>query len=139
MSESVHGYPGIGRLHYFLAHIGMIAVAVFVVNVFGLGRRVASIVGLALMVASFVLDALRLQNIGLSQWFAFIRYVPFGRTLLLFGLLCAQTGWRETRRLDDAGKSILVTELLLLALMLFLYFRTGIMVNRHAVDLLQIF
>ena len=139
MSESVHGYRGIGRLHYFLAHIGMIAVAVFVVTVFGPGSRVASIMGLAFMIASFVLDALRLQNIGLSQWFAFLRYVPFGRTLLLFGLLCAQTGWTETRRLDGAGKSILFTELLLLALMLFLYFQTGTMVNRHALDLLQIF
>lgn len=130
MSESghEHEYPGIGRLHYFLAHVGMIAVVVIVVTVFGPESRVMSITGLVVMIASFVLDVLRLKNIGLSQWFAFLRYVPFGDTLLGCGLLCAQTGWIETRRLDSAGKSILITELLLLALILFLFFRTGITV-----------
>ena len=127
-SELEHEYPGIGRLHYFLAHIGMIAAVVFVVTVFGPESRVMSITGLVLMVASFVLDVMRLKNIGVSQWFAFLRYVPFGKTLLGFGLLCAQTGWIETRRLDSAGKSILFTELVLLALILFMFFRTGITV-----------
>src|SRR5215211_7535485 len=107
MSESGHEYPGIGRLHYFLAHIVMIAAVVLVVTVFGPEGRAMRITGLVLMVASFVLDVMRLKNIGLSQWFAFLRYVPFGKTLLGFGLLCAQTGWIETRRLDSAGKSIL--------------------------------
>src|SRR5688500_609124 len=130
MSESTpeHEYPGICRLHYFLAHLGMIAVVVFVVTVFGPESRVMSITGLVLLVASFVLDVMRLKNIGLSQWFAFLRYVPLGKTLLGFGLLCAQTGWIETRRLDSAGKSILVAELILLALILFLVFRAGITV-----------
>ena len=128
MNESgrEHEYPGVGRLHYFLAQIVMIAVVVFVATVFGPDSQVMSITAFVLIVASFVLDVLRLKNIGLSQWFAFLRYVPFGKTLLGFGLLCAQTGWIETRRLDGAGKSILVTELLMLALVLFLYFRTGI-------------
>ena len=141
MNESGHGheYPGIGRLHYFLAHIGMIAVVVFVVTVFGPESRVMSITGLVLMVATFVLDVLRLQNIGLSHWLAFVRYLPFGDTLLGCALLCAQTGWIETRRLDSAGKSILFTELLLLALMLFLYFRTGITVFGMPEAGLQIF
>ncbi len=141
MSESGHGhaYPGIGRLHYFLAHIGMIAAVVFVVTVFGPESRVTTIIGLVLMVASFVLDVMRLKNIGLSQWFAFLRYVPFGRTLLGFGLLCAQTGWIETRRLDSAGKSILVAELVLLALILFMFFRTGLTVFGLPDPGLQIF
>lgn len=134
-----HEYPGIGRLHYFLAHIGMIATVVFVVTVFGPESRVMSITGLVLMVASFVLDVMRLKNIGVSQWFAFLRYVPFGKTLLGFGLLCAQTGWIETRRLDSAGKSILFTELVLLALILFLFFRTGITVFGIPDSGLQIF
>jgi len=141
MSESghEHAYPGIGRLHYFLAHIGMIAVVVFVVTVFGPESRVMSITGLVLIVVSFVLDVMRLKNIGLSQWYAFLRCVPFGKTLLGFGLLCAQTGWTETRRLDSAGKSILLAELVLLALMLFLFFRTGITVFGIPDPGLQIF
>jgi hypothetical protein len=127
MSESglEHEYPGLGRLHYFLAHVGMIAAVVFVITVFGPESRVMSVTGLVVMVASFVLDVMRLKNIGLSQWFAFLKYVPLGKTLLGFGLLCAQTGWAETRRLDSAGKSILFAELVVLGLILFLYFRTG--------------
>ena len=123
-----HEYPGIGRLHYFLAQVGMIAAVVFVLTVFGPESRVMSVATLVLMVASFVLDVMRLRNIGVSEWFAFLRYVPFGNTLLAFGLLCAQTGWAETRRLDSAGKSILMFLLLLLALMLFILFRTGMSV-----------
>lgn len=130
MAASVHEreYPGIGRLHYFLAQIGMIVAVVFVVTVFGPESRMMTLTGLVLMIASFALDVMRLKNIGLSQWFAFLRYVPFGKTLLGFGLLCAQTGWIETRRLDSAGKSILFAELVLLALILFLFFRMGITV-----------
>jgi hypothetical protein len=119
-------YPGIGRLHYFLGNVGMIAAVVFVLTVFGPDSRVMSVTTLAVMVASLVLDALRLRNIGVSQWFVFLRYVPFGKTLLNIGLFCAQTGWVETRSLDRDGRSILFVELVLLALMLFLMFRTGI-------------
>lgn len=122
-TELEREYPGIGRLHYFLCHVGMIAAVVFVVTVFGPESRVMSITGLVLMVASFALDVMRLRNIGISQWFAFLRYAPFGKTLLGIGLTCAQTGWIETSRLDSAGKSILVVELLLVALVIFMAFR----------------
>ena len=118
-------YPGIGRLHYFLSNVGMVAAVVFVVTVFGPESRVMSVTTVVVMVASLILDVMRLRNIGVSQWFAFIRYVPFGRTLLGMCLMCAQPGWAEGRRLDSAGKSILFTELVLLALMLFLIFRRG--------------
>jgi len=130
MSDSglEHEYPGICRLHYFLAQIGMIAAVMLVLTVFGPESRVMTITGLGVTVASFVLDVMRLKNIGVSQWFAFLRYLPFVSTLLGFGLLCAQTGWIETRRLDSAGKSILFTELVLLALILFLFLRSGITV-----------
>jgi len=125
-AERDREYPGVGRLDYFLAQIGMMMAAVFVVVMFGPESRVMSFTGLVLMVASFVLDVLRLRNIGVSQWFAFLRYLPFGRLLLNFGLLSAQTGWNETRQLDSAGKSILAVELLLVGLMLFMYFRMDV-------------
>src|SRR5215207_9110651 len=98
-------YPGIGRLHYFLSIVGMIAAVVFVVTVFGPESRMMSVTTVVLMVASLVLDVMRLRNIGVSEWFVFLRFVPYGKTLLGFGLMCAQSGWAETRRLDSAGKS----------------------------------
>ncbi len=121
-------YPGIGRLQYFLAHVGMITAAVFVVLMFGPESRAMSVMTLVLMAASFVLDVLRLKNIGLSPWLAFIRYLPFGKTLLGIGLLSAQTGWAETRRLDSAGKSILFAGVMLVALIIFMFLRMGVSV-----------
>jgi len=122
-SEPHQNYPGIDRLHYFLSKIGMIVAVVFVVMVFGPNSPVMRFLGLLLMVTSVVLDVMRLRNIGLSQWFAFVRFLPFGNTVLDIFLLSAQGGWAETRRLDRAGRSILIFELLLLALMLFMFFR----------------
>lgn len=119
-------YPGIGRLHYFLAQVGMMIAAVFVVMTFGPESTVMSVTTIVLMVASFVLDVMRLRNIGVSQWLAFLRYLPFGRLALNFGLLSAQTGWVETKRFDRAGVSILIVEALLVGLMLFMYFRMGV-------------
>src|SRR5215216_8203613 len=113
-------YPGIGRLHYFLGNVGLIAATVFVVAVFGPDSTVMKISGLLLMIASVVLDVMRLRNMGVSQWLVFGRFLPFGKTLLWIAMTTAQTGWNETRRLDSAGKSILITELVLFGLVLFL-------------------
>ena len=77
------------------------------------------------MVVALVLDVLRLRNIGVSQWFVFLKFLPLGSTLLAIGLLAAQTGWAETRRLDKPGRRILAVELILLAIMLYLIFRAG--------------
>lgn len=134
-AELANGYPGIGRLHYFLGQVGMIAAAVFVVTVFGAGSPVMNVMSLVLMVAGLVLDVMRLRNIGVSEWLVFLRYLPYGGTLLWIGLTSAQTGWNETRRLDSAGKSILFTELLLVALMLFLIFRSGALVPMYFLSL----
>lgn len=122
-SEFLNDYPGIDRLYYFLGKIGMIAAMVFAVVVFGPNSGVMKILGLALMIVGMVLDVLRLQNTGLSQWFAFIRFLPFGNLALDVFLLSAQTGWTETRSWDRAGRSILLVELALLALMFFMFFR----------------
>ena len=119
-------YPGIGRLHYFLAQVGMIAAVVFVVTTFGPDSLAMRVTAIAIMLASFFVDVLRLRNIGLSQWFAFLRYVPFGKLILGVGLLCAQTGWVETKKLDKAGLTIFVFEIGLILMMLFLAFRTRI-------------
>ena len=114
-------YPGINRLHYFLSKVGMIVAVVFVVRVFGPNSPVMKVLSLLLMVAGLILDVMRLRNIGLSQWYSLIRFLPFGNTVLDIWLQCAQTGWVETRRLDRAGRSILVFELILLALMIFMF------------------
>ena len=122
-SDPLGDRQGINRLQYFLGKVGMIAAAIFVVTVFGPDSPMMRVMGLLLMVASVVLDVMRLRNIGLSQWFAFIRFLPFGNLILDIGLQSAQPGWAETKELDSAGKQILVFELVLLAMVLFMAFR----------------
>ena len=131
MSNEVleHEYPGIGRLHYFLAQVGMIAAVIFVVTVFGPESAVMKFTGITILVASFIVDVMRLRNIGVSQWFAFLRYVPFGKMILGVGLLCAQTGWIETKRLDKAGLTIFLFQIGLILMLLFLLFRTRIEIS----------
>lgn len=121
-----HEYPGIGRLHYFLSQVGMIAAVIFVVAVFGPESPVLRVTALVLMVASVVVDVLRLRNMGVSQWLVFLRFLPFAKTLMWIALTSAQTGWNETRRLDNAGKSILFVEVLLFLMIIFMAMRAGI-------------
>lgn len=125
-SELDHVYPGVDRLQYFLAKVCTIIAVVFVVAVFGPHSPVMRILGLLLMVGSVVLDVMRLRNIGISQWYAFVRFLPFGNTILDICLQSAQPGWVETRRLDRDGRSIFIVELLFMGLMLFLAFRARI-------------
>ena len=125
MAELENEYPGIGRLDYFLAQIGIIAAVVFVANAFGPESRVMSVATLAAMVGGLVLDVMRLRNMGVSQWLVFGRFLPFGKLLLWIAMTTAQPGWNETRTLDRAGKSILITELFLFGVMMFMIFRSG--------------
>ena len=126
-ADSIYKYPGIDRQQYFLGKIGMIVVAVFVVIVFGPSSPLIRVMGLLMLVATVVLDVLRLQNMGVSQWFAFIRFLPFGNLVLDIGLLSAQTGWAETKQLDTAGKRTLIFNLVLLGIMMFLAWRSRMM------------
>ena len=121
MNEApVNGYPGIDRQQYFFGKIGMIVVAIVAVIVFGPGSPIVGILGIVLTIASLVLDVQRLKNIGVSMWFALIRFLPFGNLVLDIGLQSAQTGWAETRQLDQTGKRILIFNLVLLAILLLL-------------------
>jgi hypothetical protein len=119
-------YPGIGRLHYFLSQVGMIAAIVFVVNVFGPDSRVVSFAAFGLMAGSVIVDVLRLRNMGVSQWLVFLRFLPFGKTLMWIALTSAQTGWNESRKLDNAGKSILFVEVMIFLMVVFMMLRSGI-------------
>jgi uncharacterized membrane protein YhaH (DUF805 family) len=123
MSDTDHIYPGVDRWQYFMSKIGMIFAAIVVVRVFGPHSPVMKILGLLLMVGSIMLDVMRLKNIGVSQWYAFVRFLPFGNTILDICLQSAQPGWVETRRLDATGKRILFTEVAFLAIILLMVIR----------------
>lgn len=117
-----HIYPGIDRLYYFLGKVAMILVSVFTVIYFGPESGVFRMVSLGLMIGGVVLDVMRLRNIGVSQWFAFLRFVPYGSILLEIGLQSAQTGWVDSKRLDRVGMAIAGLYLALIIFFLFLIF-----------------
>ena len=126
MDASDGRYPGIDRTQYFLSRLGMIAVAIAAVFLFGPDSQVVRILSLVLLIVSLALDVLRLQNIGLTMWLALIRFLPFGNLILDIGLQSAQPGWAESRRLDDTGKRILIVNVVFLAILLLLAMRAGV-------------
>jgi hypothetical protein len=118
------GYPGVGRLYYFLGRVMLVIVTVFSAVYFGPGSTTFRVVTLATMVAGAVLDVLRLQNIGVTTWLLFVKYLPYGALALSIGLQTAQTGWIETKRLDRPGWAILGTHAAIIALIIYLINRS---------------
>jgi hypothetical protein len=118
MSDLDENYPGVGRLNFFLGKVGLAVATMFSVVYFGPGSSVTRVVALIVSIAGFVLDVMRLRNIGFSQWFAMLRFIPYVNLLYTIGLLSAQAGWIETRRLDRNGKTIAVFLIAMTALMI---------------------
>ena len=114
------GYPGIGRLYYFLGRVMLIIVTVFSVVYFGPESRVFQVVTLVTMIAGAVLDVMRLKNIGVTTWLLFIKYLPYGALGLSIYLQSAQAGWNETKRFDRPGLAILGTHAAIIALIIYL-------------------
>ena len=112
------GRPGVGRLEFFLGKVGIMAAMMAAVTFLGLGSSWLRVIGLVLSFAAFWLDVMRLRNIGVSRWFAGVKFVPYVNLLYVIFLLSAQGGWAETRRLDQTGRTLVVFQLALLVLMI---------------------
>jgi len=98
--------PGIDRLNYFLSTIAVGFATSAAMLLFGSGSGVARTVALIMTAVGFVLDVMRLRNIGVSQWFVMVRFLPFVNLTYWIGLLSAQGGWAGTQRLDKSGRTI---------------------------------
>jgi hypothetical protein len=118
------GYPGVGRLYYFLGRVMLVIVTIFSAVYFGPGSRVFQVVTIATMIAGAILDVERLKNMGVTRWLLFVKYLPYGALALSVGLQTAQTGWIETKRLDRAGWAILGTHAAIIALIVYLINRS---------------
>ena len=119
-------HPGIGRLYYFLSRIATALVMVFAITFFGPESGAIGPISLLISVASVVIDVMRLRNIGVSQWFVFLGFIPSVELLLAIALQSAQGGWADTKRLDRAGLAILATHAAIIGLMLYLFYRSGL-------------
>ncbi|HMQ03979.1 MAG TPA: hypothetical protein PKD26_08685 [Pyrinomonadaceae bacterium] len=117
-------YPGVGRLGYFLTRVMLVIATTFAVVYFGPESSAFRAIALMATVAGLVLDVMRLRNIGVSRWFVFLRFIPWVGVLFSVMLQSAQGGWTESRRLDRAGLAIIGVHLAILALVLYLVFRS---------------
>jgi uncharacterized membrane protein YhaH (DUF805 family) len=126
MSDAIleNDRPGVGRLYYFLARVVIITAMFFVIIYFGPASVAFKLLSFGTMTAGVVLDVMRLRNIGASQWLVFLRFVPYLGLVLSIALQSAQSGWNETKRLDRAGWAIFGTHVALIALVIFLIYRT---------------
>ena len=77
-------------------------------------------IGLVLSYVSFALDVARLRNVGLSQWWSVLRFIPYANLVYMIFLQSAPAGWAATRRLDRTGKTLMIFQLALVALMIFM-------------------
>ena len=104
---SVEDMPGIKRLPYFLAGIG-VAIAQFAIVALAAEAPMASlIVALLALVASIYLGFLRFKNIGHSGWLALLFIVPIANLFVGIMALAFPPGYAITKQMDTAGKIII--------------------------------
>jgi hypothetical protein len=100
-------YPGLDRLNYFLAIFGLIFACTAGIIWAGPQSLIGQILNIAMMIGLVVARVFRLKNIGLSQWWSFLMYVPFVNLAFSIFVLAAPPGWGETRRFDRTGYAII--------------------------------
>jgi hypothetical protein len=121
-----NAFPGIDRLYYFLVRIAMVLLMVAVVMFLGFDRRLFEYASLLLSIGTTILDVMRLRNMGVSQWFVFLRFIPYFGLLFSIGLQSAPTGWAERKRLDRAGIAILAAHIVIIGLVIYFLSQTNI-------------
>ena len=110
--------PGVGRLDYFFGKVGLGVAMVFAASNLDPEGWPLKLIGMVLSYASFALEVGRLQRIGLSRWWAVLRFVPYVNLLYLIFLQSAPARWAASRRMDRAGKTLLVFQLALLVVIM---------------------
>ena len=130
MSESwfAEERPGLDRLTFFLAKVGLGVIMVVAITWLGPGSSLIWALGLVLSFVGFALDVMRLRNIGVSQWFAVLRFVPYVNLVYMILLQSAQGGWIETRRLDRTGRTLLMFQIGLVVLVVMMLAKMSVSV-----------
>ena len=100
-------YPGLDRLNYFLATFSLVIFLSTAIMWAGPQSVLGQIMSIAMMIGLVVARVYRLKNIGLSQWWSFLMYVPFVNLAFTIFVMAAPPGWGETRRFDRTGYAII--------------------------------
>lgn len=127
-SEIDDGRAGVGRLDYFLGKVGLGVAMVFAASNLDPDGWPLRVIGMLLSYASFALEVGRLRRIGLSRWWSVLRFVPYANLLYLIFLQSAPAGWAAGRRMDRAGKTLLVFQLALLVVFIIMLMKMRVAV-----------
>ena len=122
MSDSIltDEYPGLDRLNYFLITFGLVLVLSAAMIWSGPQSVLGQVLNIALMIGLVIARVYRLKNIGLSQWWSFLMYVPFVNLAFSLFVLAAPPGFGETRRFDRTGYAIIGIIVALFVLVFFM-------------------
>ena len=117
-------HRGTKRLHFFLGKVGLFALWTAGIVFLGPESPWLRAIGLVLSYVSFWLEVMRLRNAGLSRWWTVLRFVPYANVLYLIFLQSAPANWAMSRRFDRTGKTLLIFQLALLALIILMILKT---------------
>ena len=122
MSDSILNdeHPGLDRLNYFFATFGTTLACTIGMLWAGPQSVVGQVLSIAMMIGLVIARVYRLKNIGLSQWWSFLMYVPFVNLAFSVFVFAAPPGWGVTRRFDGTSYAIIAVWLGLLALIFWL-------------------
>ena len=120
--------PGVGRLDYFLGKVAIGVAMAFAATHLDPEGWPLWVIGMVLSYANFAIEVGRLRSIGLSRWWAMLRFVPYVNLLYMIFLQSAPAGWAESRRMDRAGRTLLVFQTAMLVLLILTMLRMGLAV-----------
>lgn len=121
-------FPEVDRIVYFGSRFALMVIGIAAFFYFGPESGIFSFISLAVMIAGVVLDVLRLQNIGASQWLMFLRFVPYAGLLLSIFLQSAQKDWTESASFDRTGWIIIGIHAAFAAFIIYLIIKNPAMV-----------
>ena len=99
-------YGGIGRLGYFLGTFGTGLICGFMEGIAPDSPEISSLSWLIMFVVSLVLAVNRLHNIGTSGWWSVLMLIPIIGFFVLIPCFVFPEGYKDTKKLDVAGKVI---------------------------------
>jgi len=99
-------YGGLHRTGYFFGMLGIATLQV-IFNVVAPGNQEIVILGIIItLVPAFILVVNRLHNIGMSGWWSLLILLPIINLYIAFTCFMCQEGYKDTKKLDTAGKII---------------------------------
>jgi len=120
LAESACGplYGGIGRLGYFLSMFGLAILNVCIGVAAGHNPGLVSIISVLELAVILPLVVARLQNIGMSGWWAVLVFIPIANLAVGVPCLIYPPGYSHTKKLDAVAKALICLFIIVVVLII---------------------